>query len=273
MSIFKKISLLIATCLVALSVFAAPKRILSLAPSATKSVILLGATNQLVGCTNFCEQPKGKKIPVVATAVQVNMEKALLLKPDLVLATSLTNPETVKKFQQMGIEVVNFVYPKSFDDLCDKFQTLGNKIGKKAEAEKIIADSRKQLAVVKNKVPKTSTKPKVFFQIGANPLFTAVPNTFMNDFILYAGSENIASDLKMGSITRETVLARNPDVIIVMLMGSMSKSERTKWMEYKNLKAVKNNRVFLMDDNKTCSPTPPLFVEALDEMINMIYRK
>lgn len=260
-------------CLIILAntVLATPKRIISLAPSATKSVILLGGANLLVGCTNFCEQPKTSKIPVIATAVQVNLEKALLLKPDLVLVTSLTSPETVKKFEQMGVKVLNFSYPKSFDDLCLKFQTLGAAIGKKAEANKIIAQSRQKLASVRNKVPKQKNKPKLFFQIGANPLFTAVPNTFMNDFILYAGCENLAYDLKIGSITRETVLARNPDAIIVMLMGTVSKDEKNKWMAYKNLKAVKTNKVFVIDDDKTCSPTPPLFVDALSEMIGMIY--
>lgn len=248
-----------------------PQRIISLAPSATKSAILLGGSNLLVGCTNFCDQPKTHKVPVIATAVQVNIEKALLLKPDLVLVTSLTSPETVKKFEQMGVKVLNFSYPKSFEDLCLKFQTLGAAIGKKKEADKIIAQSKKQLAAVRAKVPRLAKKPSLFFQIGANPLFTAVPKTFMNDFITYAGCQNIAADLKLGSITRETVLARNPDAIIVMLMGTVSRDEKNKWMGYKNLKAVKANKVFVIDDDKTCSPTPPLFVDALDEMIAMIY--
>lgn len=248
-----------------------PQRIISLAPSATKSVILLGGSNLLVGCTNFCDQPKTHKVPVIATAVQVNIEKALLLKPDLILVTSLTSPETVKRFEQMGVKVLNFSYPKSFNDLCLKFQTLGAFIGKKSEADKIIALSKKRLNTVRAKVPKLAKKPTLFFQIGANPLFTAVPNTYMNDFITYAGCANIAADLKLGSITRETVLARNPDVIIVMLMGTVSADERNKWMSYKNLKAVKSNKIFIMDDDKTCSPTPPLFVDALDEIIGMIY--
>jgi len=250
-----------------------PKRIISLAPSLTKSLYWLEAGDLLVGCTSFCILQDPGDAEVVATAVQVNLEKAVMLKPDLVIASSLTNPETIRTFEKLGIPVLSFSYPRSFDDICRYVQLLGEKIGKKALADRLIAETRAKLEAVKAKVPEVKQKPGVFFQIGANPLFTAVPNTFMQDFINFSGCVNIASDLKIGSITRETVLVRNPDVIMVMLMGSVSREEKNKWEAYKNLKAVKNNKVFVVDDEKTCSPTPELFVEALDEIIGMIYGK
>ncbi|MGV8092428.1 MAG: ABC transporter substrate-binding protein [Mangrovibacterium sp.] len=250
-----------------------PKRVISLAPSVTKSLYWLNAGDLLVGCTSFCILQDPKDVEVVATAVQVNIEKAIMLKPDLVITTSLTNPETIRTFEKLGIEVLNFPYPRSFDEICQNIQVLGKKIGKEKLADQLIADTRKKLEVVKSKVPYRTQKPKIFFQIGANPLFTAVPNTFMQDFIDFAGCVNIAADLKTGSITRETVLVRDPDVIMVLMMGSVSKEEKNKWETYKNLKAVKNHKIFMVDDEKTCSPTPELFVEALDEMIGLIYGK
>ncbi len=250
-----------------------PRRIISLAPSATKSLYWLDAGDLLAGCTSFCILRHPDDAEVVATAVQVNMEKAVMLKPDLVITTSLTNPETIRTFEKLGIEVMNFPYPRSFDEICRNIRVLGKKIGKEDLAEQRTATARMKLEMVKSKVPRGGQKPKIFFQIGANPLFTAVPNTFMQDFIDFAGCINIASDLKIGSITRETVLVRDPDVIMVLLMGSVSREEKEKWETYKNLKAVKNHQVFMVDDEKTCSPTPELFVEALDEMIGLIYGK
>ena len=216
-----------------------PKRIISLAPSVTKSLYWLDAGTLLVGCTSFCILQNPDDAEVVATAVQVNLEKAVMLKPDLVIATSLTNPETIRTFEKLGIEVLNFPYPRSFDEICKNIQVLGKKIGKEKLADQRIASTRKKLEMVKSKVPHRSQKPKIFFQIGANPLFTVVPNTFMQDFIDYAGCVNIASDLKIGSINRETVLVRDPDVIMVLMMGSVRKEEKQKWEAYKNLKAVK----------------------------------
>ncbi len=250
-----------------------PQRIISLAPSVTKSLYLLEAEGLLVGCTNFCLLEKPDDAQVVATAVQVNLEKALLLKPDLVIASSLTNPETLKSFRKLGVEILLLPYAKSFEDLCSQLQTLGEKIGKQGMADGIVASSKQKIEELKKRVPHLSKKPKLFLQIGANPLFTAVPNTFMQDFIDFAGGENIAGDLKIGSITREKVLVSNPDVIFILMMGSLSADEKESWMKYKNLNAVKNKKIFVMDQEKTCSPTPPLFVEALEEMIDKIYTK
>jgi len=271
----KKFLFLISGLLLVLFVVQAPaqlpERIISLAPSVTKIIYWLEAEDLLVGCTSFCTLQSQDDAEVVASAVQVNIEKVVLLKPDLVVTTSLTSPETIRTFEKLGIEVLNFSYPRSFEEICRQVQLFGEKIGKKELADSLIADTRKQLEVVKAKVPASVSRPKIFFQVGADPLFTVVPNTFMQDFIDFARCENIASDLKIGSITRETVLVRDPDVIVIVLMGSVSREEKSKWETYRNLKAVKNQKVFVVDDEKTCSPTPQLFVEALDEMIGLIY--
>lgn len=268
----KKNLLTILLICFAFSVFAgSPKRIISLVPSVTKSIYLLEAEDLMVGCTSFCLLKKPADAQIVASAVQVNLEKSILLKPDLVIASTLTNPETLKSFKKLGVETMMLPYSKSYDDLCSQLQQLGEKIGKKELADEIVNTSKKKIEELKKRVPKLNKKPKLFLQIGANPLFTAVPNTFMQDFIEFAGGVNIASEFKIGSITREKVLVSNPDVIFILLMGTLSADEKQIWERYKNLNAVKNNKVFVMDQEKTCSPTPLLFADALEEMIDKIY--
>ena len=93
----------------------------------------------------------------------------------------------------------------------------------------------------------------------------------MNDFIIFSGTENIFSDLTMGSVNRETIFVRNPDIIVVVLMGTMSKEEKNRWEEYENLSAVQKNQVYMMDADNACSPTPLSFVTALEELIGLIY--
>jgi iron complex transport system substrate-binding protein len=148
---------------------------------------------------------------------------------------------------------------------------LGEAVDKKKLAEELIVDARNRISTIKQKVPAKSPKQKIFMQIGANPLFAVVPNTFMNDFINFSGTENIASGLSVGSINRETVLVRNPDIIVVVLMGLIGEEEKERWESYQNLSAVKKGQVFIVDADRTCSPTPLSFVEALDELISLIY--
>ena len=113
----------------------------------------------------------------------------------------------------------------------------------------------------------------IFMQIGANPLFAVVPETFMNDFINFSATENIFEDLTLGSVNRETILVRNPDIIVVVLMGTMGTDEKSRWESYNNLSAVKKKQVFTMNADNACSPTPLSFVDALDELIGLVYKE
>lgn len=249
-----------------------PKRIISLAPSLTKNLYLLDAEDLLVGCTSYCALQAETDAEIVASAIQVNYEKAVMLKPDLLITTSLTKPKTIETFKKLGVEVLEFPSPKSFDQICEQFILLGEKVGKKELAEQLISEAKSRMEIIKQKVPKEGPRQKIFMQIGANPLFAVVPNTFMNDFIRFSGTENIADDLKVGSINRETVLIRNPDIIIVVLMGSLGAEEKDHWEKFEALSAVKKDQVFIVNADKTCSPTPISFVEALDELIAKIYK-
>ncbi len=247
------------------------KRIVSLVPWVTKSLYLLGEQNRLVGCTSYCPVEASDHIAVVASAVSVNLEKTLTLKPDLVFASSLTKPETIDNLKKLGIKVVFQPYPKSFEEICYYFVQIGEMAGQSAKAKEIVAQQRARLAKLKSSVP-SGKNPGVFIQIGAKPLFCAVPNTFMDDFIRFSGGRNIAADLKTGSITREYVLKQNPDFIFIVTMGMVAQEEKDNWLKYTALSASKNKKIFILDSDKTCSPTPILFMDALEEILSLIYK-
>lgn len=247
------------------------KRIVSLVPWMTKSLYLMGEQGRLVGCTNYCPVEATDKIPVVATAVNVNIEKVLMLKPDLVFASSLIKPEILDNLKKLGIKIEYMPYPKSFDEICTDFIRIGELVGQHAKAKNIVAQQRDRMTKIKARIP-AGKHPKMFIQIGAKPLFCAVPHTFMDDFISFAGGTNIASELKTGSITREYVLTQNPDIIFIVTMGIVAEEERDTWMTYPSVSASKNKHIFILDSDKTCSPTPVLFVDALEEIIRLSYK-
>lgn len=251
----------------------APRRIISLAPSLTKNLYLLGAGDLLVGCTSYCTLQSDTQAEVVASAIQVNYEKAVLLQPDLVITTSLTKPKTIETFRKLGVDVLVYDSPRSFEEICSQFIDLGEQVGRKQQAETLIADAKARMQQTLERIPADAPSQKIMLQIGANPLFSVVPNTFMNDFIRFSKTENIASDLTVGSITRESVLIRNPDIIVVVLMGMIGEEEKNQWMSYPSLSAVQKNQIFMMDADKACSPTPLSFVESLEDLITKIYQR
>lgn len=248
-----------------------PKRIVSLAPSMTEELYLLKAEDSLVGNTTYCvTPPAARHKEKIGTITNIDLEKIVSLKPDLVLATSLTGPKTIQKLRDIGIEVRVFPAPKNFASLCEQFLELGKAIGKEADAREIVAAAEKKVAAIKART-EALIKPKVFIEIGAKPLFAANKDYFINDFVGLGGGTNIAEDSKMGTYSREEVLRQNADVILIVTMGLAGEKEKEAWQEFKTLNAVKSGRIHIVESRKICSPTPVTFVETLKEITTLLH--
>jgi ABC-type Fe3+-hydroxamate transport system substrate-binding protein len=245
--------------------------IVSLSPSLTKMVYLLNSQNQLIGCTDYCDIAKKDKKAIVSSAMEVNVEKILMLKPGIVITTKFTKPATIEALKKLGIKVEIFSSPASFLEICDQLIILGKLTGKEPLAQSIVDTQKARVLKIKNSIG-NKKKPKIFMEIGAKPLFSATPNTFMDDFITCSGGTNIASDLTIGTISRESVLLRNPDVIIIVTMGVVAAEEKNNWINYKELSATKTGSIFIIDDNKSCSPTPVDFVDIVEQLVGLIYK-
>ncbi|MEW6557513.1 MAG: diphthine--ammonia ligase [Elusimicrobiota bacterium] len=264
---------LVFLCSCALIAQSYPQRIISLGPSVTKSLYLLGVEDKLIANTIYCNNPpESKNKEKIGTAVEVNIEKIFNLKPDLVLAISLTSSTAKEKLKNLGLKVVTYTTPRDFNDLCNQFLELGELIGKKREAKKIVKSAKIKVASIKKKIQKL-LKPKVLVQVGAKPLIVATGSYFINDFIELAGGINIAKEEKTGLYSREQVVKENPDVIIILTMGIAGEEEQQIWQKYKTINAVKNNRVNIVDADKISSPTPVSFVEVLEELVCILHPK
>lgn len=241
------------------------KRIVSLAPSLTRNLVEMGAAGQVVGCTSYCLL--ADKIPVVATAVTVNLEKVLLLKPDLVVTTQLTDEAVIRQLQQVGLKVLVYSTPASFEAICSQFIDLGERTGHLAGAQQVIRRVRQRV----NQLKREPTHPlKIFIQIGADPLFAVIPGTFMNDYIRLAGGINVIGEVKTGLVSREAVVQRDPDVLFIVTMGQISLQEKKRWETYSVMKAVRNHRIYFLNPDIACMASPQCFLTTLETIISLI---
>ncbi|HQJ95322.1 MAG TPA: helical backbone metal receptor [Syntrophorhabdaceae bacterium] len=237
--------------------------IISLSPVITEGLYLLGMGDNIIGVTIYCQRPsQAKDKQKVGSVVDVNVEKIVNLKPDIVFAMSHTNTKDIKKLRDTGINVITFDIPKTFERLCEIFLALGKTIGKEKEAIHIVNASKRKVSDIRKKTSGLQ-KQKVFIQIGAKPLFAATDDSFVNDYIEFSGGINIFKDAGSGLISREEVLKRNPDIILIATMGVAGKDEQKIWHRYKMINAVWNNRIYLVDPYRICSPTPVSFAEYL----------
>lgn len=248
------------------------KRIISLAPSLTKNIYYLGAQGQLVGCTSYCTQAVADHKEVVASAIKPNIEKIVSLRPDLVVTTTLTDAETLEMLKKLNIRTEVFPSPKDFDEVCSQFARIGTLTGREKRAIEINRISKAKVDSLQV-LCTWPANPKIFFQIGARPIFTVTPGNFMDDYIRKINGRNIAFDLQHGTMTRESVLARNPDVIFITTMGLVGEEEKKVWEAYPAMSAAKTKRIFIIDSDMACSATPIDFASTIEVMVRQLRKK
>jgi ABC-type Fe3+-hydroxamate transport system substrate-binding protein len=156
-----------------------------------------------------------------------------------------------------------FETPRTFEEICQQFIRLGKLIGQEAKAHSINQDVREKVGRIKAS-NQYENPPAFFFQIGTNPLFTVLENTFMDDYITFSGGRNIAAGFTRGTIKREFVLTSNPDVIIIVNMGLAGDEEKKLWERYPFLSAVKNQRIFFIESDMASTPNPPDFLKTME---------
>jgi len=243
--------------------FAEYKRIISLAPSVTESLYELGMDEQLIANTTFCSDRKIKK-EKIGTFTEPNIEKIISLKPDLIIATKEGNNKTVvEKMIRLKLPVYVMETVSDFEDICNNFQSLADFLGKTETATKIIVDIKQEInSVYKKSETKAET---VFWEVGANPLFTVGKQSYINDYNKFIGIKNVFCDIDMRypNISIEAVMEKNPDIIILVNMGDISNKEIKRWNKYKTINAVKNKKIFMLNASDIFTPTPKTFLKGL----------
>ena len=264
-------SLLVLSHAAAFPVNSTPRRIVSLVPNITEELFDLGVQDRIVGVTTYCQRPpEAQSKERVGTVVEVNVEKILSLQPDLVIASPLTDHKQLQKLQSVGIRVEVFPPPRDFEALCVNFSQLAHMVAREERAREIIQQAERGLAAIKGKV-QGLPKPRVFVQIGERPLVAAGGDSFIDDFVTFAGGINIAREVKTSVYSREEVVRKNPDIIIIAKMGMAGEQEKAAWSKYKTIRAVQTKSIYTVDPYRFCSPTPLSFVEQVRELVRLFH--
>jgi ABC-type Fe3+-hydroxamate transport system substrate-binding protein len=248
-----------------------PQRIVSLVPNITEELYLLGVQDRIVGVTIYCQRPpEAQSKERVGAVVEVNVEKIVSLRPDLVFASPLTDRRQIEKLRDVGVRIEVFQPSQDFEGLCAEFLELAHFVGREKEAQEIIKRSERELAHIKEMIKGLPT-PRVFVQIGEKPLVAAGGDSFIDDFVSFAGGVNIAHEVKTSVYSREEVVRRNPDIILIAKMGIAGEREKKTWMKYTTIKAVQTDTIYTVDPYRFCSPTPLSFVEQVNELVRLFH--
>ena len=267
----KKFLFLVILIFITTNLFAEYKRIISLAPSATESLYELGIDEELIANTVYCSDGNFKK-EKIGTVTEPNIEKIVSLNPDLIIATKEGNYKTViDKLIRLKLTVYVMEPYSSFEDVCSNFQRLANYLKKSDVAKEIVATVKEEILSLSNKEEKAD-KEKIFWEVGANPIFTVGKQSFVNEYNKYINGINIFEniDMRYPNISVESVIEKNPDIIMLVNMGDVSEQEIAKWNKYKKISAVKNNKIYLLEADDIFTPTPKKFLNGIKVLQNKL---
>ncbi|HYN90209.1 MAG TPA: cobalamin-binding protein [Ardenticatenaceae bacterium] len=255
------------------TVSARPARIVSLAPSNTEILFALGAGDQVVGVTEFCNYPpeaqSREKVGGFA-ANTISVEKIVALEPDLVFSAGEIHRPVIEALDQAGITVFA-LDAVDFDELYANIAAVGRLSGHAEEAATVVQAMQDRMAAVAattRAIPEEE-RPQVFYELWHEPLTTAGPRTFVGQLIELAGGENIFGDVSEDypEISAEEIVERDPTVILgpsthADELAPEKLRARSGW---EAIQAVSEERIYLVDGDMVTRPGPRL-VDALEGM-------
>ncbi|WP_408956558.1 ABC transporter substrate-binding protein [Natroniella sp. ANB-PHB2] len=252
-----------------------PAKIVSLAPSHTEIVFALQGEDKLVGVTEYDNYPKAaQEITSIGTITEPSLERIISLQPDLVLAAELTPKETIQRLEQLGIDVVALA-PESVNGVIETISLVGELMGQQDEAVSLTAEMNDKINEVREVIEKNivdEERPKVFYEVWKEPLYTAGAGTFIDDLIHLAGGINIAHNAqgKWPQYSVESLLTQDPDIYLVSHESEVSKESIQARERFQSIKAIKEGRVYPLDADLLNRAGPRLII-ALERLAEVIH--
>ena len=255
-----------------------PRRIVSLAPSNTEILFAIGAGEQVVGVTTYCNYPQEAQTREQIggfSAETISVEKIIALEPDLVLSAGKIHDTVTEALEQVG-GTVYAVDAETFDQVYASIEVVGQMTGHNEEATALVTQMKERVAAVESVVAEIprGERPTVFWETWDDPLMTAGPTTFAGQMIEKGGGVNLFADVtkRYAEISIEEVIQRNPDVI----MGPDTHGEaltadqiaaRPGW---DTVKAVQEGRIYVFNGDIT-SRAGPRIVDGLEMIARALH--
>lgn len=247
------------------------KKIVSVAPSITELIYALGKEDALVGRTDYCDYPEeAKQVPSIGSLIDPSVEKIVELDADIVIATANFKEETHKKLEDLGIEVVTLYDSADLEGAYESIAALGEILNAEEKANNLITEMQSKIAEIEEKV-KDAKKPKVYYaaDFGKNGDFTATGDTFIGQMLEIAGGDNIAKDATGWQYSLEKIIENDPEIIFISKYFGL-KEQFVETAGYKELSAVKNDKVIEIDDN-LISRQGPRLAEGIETLAKAMH--
>ncbi|WP_142306817.1 heme ABC transporter substrate-binding protein IsdE [Bacillus thuringiensis] len=219
-----------------------------------------------------------KGLPEVGNPMSPDVEKVKSLKPSEVLSVTTLEYELKPVFDDVGMKA-NFLDLTSLKNMQSSISDLGKKYGREKQAEAVVTKLDKKVASIQKEV-KGKKEPTVLILLGVpGSYLVATEHSYIGDLVKQLGGKNIVQGEQVEYLASNTEYLKKADPDIILRAAHGMPDEVVKMFDkefktndiWKHFAAVKNNRVYDLEERLFGTTGNLAAIEALDELKNMMY--
>lgn len=235
-------------------------RILSLAPSNTEILYALGAGDDIVGVTAFCDWPSAARSkPKVGGWTNVSGNLLERFAPD-VIVTSMYVPPELQELHAAHPERFCHVDPHTLEGVSASILTIGERVGRAAEARMLMERMRVEFEGIR---AASASRPKIRAYIEEWSKPPMASGNWVPEVVAAVGIEQVI--VRSGERSRafrfDELRTADPEVIVLSICGAGDRvptQELLNRVEWGVLRAVRERRIAVIDDSLLNRPGPRL---------------
>lgn len=219
-----------------------------------------------------------KGLPEVGNPMSPDMEKVKSLKPSEVLSVTTLEYELKPVFDGVGMKA-NFLDLTSLKNMQSSISDLGKKYGREKQAEAVVTKLDKKVASIQKEI-KGNKEPTVLILLGVpGSYLVATEHSYIGDLVKQLGGKNIVQGEQVEYLASNTEYLKKADPDIILRAAHGMPDEVVKMFDkefktndiWKHFAAVKNNRVYDLEEHLFGTTGNLAAIEALDELKKMMY--
>jgi iron complex transport system substrate-binding protein len=233
------------------------RRIVSVAPSTTESLFVIGAGDRVVGRSPYCDWPvETARVPIVG-GLSPDLEVILQLRPDLVVGPrGAAISKLADQLEARGIATW-FPTAESLGSIDQVILGLGDRTGHGEDARHVVAALEARAHAVTQAVA-GEPRPRVLLVVGVAPVVAAGPASFVDELLRLAGAVNVVdSGPAWPTLGFERIVELDPDIVIDSSGGPERIAHVTpRASGWSGVRAVRDGHVVVLDDERVLRPGP-----------------
>lgn len=228
-------------------------RLVSTSPALSEMVTRLGKQEFLVGVTPYCLD--GKNAAKIGTALELDYEKVIALKPDMVLLQENSKTKTSGALKKLKVPYLSL----PIVSLADLFMTW-EKVAKLVDADP------KNIEQLKQKASSRMFSGKAIFVLGGTPgqsVMVAGKETFYDDLVTSLGLSNLITASGWPLLDSEGLRSKVGEGTIVFELAT---SPKRLWSKQQWKSFCPNCEVKIWSDARATYPGPSM-VESIVKLL------